>query len=203
MNCSPFDLRDYFFGELNASDRRQVEVHLDGCASCREEMASLGVMRSALLTVRDEEPPRRIAFVSDKVFEPRWWQVWASGPRAGLASAALLAAAIFAHGLSSSPSTQPLSAGQAPVAATAAIDRAAIDNEVQSRIDAAVRKASADLETRYESRLRQIVAEQRRELEFEHRANLVSMQEYADTLQKRMRMFQRASYDANSAGAAQ
>ena len=27
-----------------------------------------------LSTLRDEEMPRRIAFVSDKVFEPRWWQ---------------------------------------------------------------------------------------------------------------------------------
>ena len=33
-----------------------------------------GVTLDALSTLREEEIPRRIAFVSDKVFEPRWWQ---------------------------------------------------------------------------------------------------------------------------------
>lgn len=191
MNCSPFDLRDYFFGELAAADRRQVETHLDTCGKCREVLASLDLTRTALLTIRDEEPTRRIAFVSDKVFEPRWWQVWASGPRAGLASAALIAAAILAHGWAApSPALQP-SAPQ--------VSRAAIDAEVQRQIDATVQKVSAVLEQKYETRLRQVVAEQRRRLEFEHRANLVSLQEYADTLQKRMRLYQRASYDAPGA----
>ena len=191
MNCSPFDLRDYFFGELAAADRRQVEQHLAGCSNCSEELAGLDLMRTAMLTVREEEPPRRIAFVSDKVFEPRWWQsLWSSGPRLGFASAALLSAAIFVHSFAA-PAASPIAAPQ--------VDRAAIEAEIQSKIDAAVQKASVQLEQRYDAKLRQVVAEQRKDLEFEHRANLVSMQEYADTLQKRMRMFQRASYDAPGA----
>jgi anti-sigma factor RsiW len=191
MNCSPFDLRDFFFGELAAADKRQVEQHLAVCSKCSEELAGLDVMRTAMLTVREEEPPRRIAFVSDKVFEPRWWQsLWSSGSRLGFASAALLSTAIFVHSFAT-PAAIPVPAPQ--------VDQAAIEGEIQRRVDVAVQKASAQLEQRYETKLRQVVAEQRKELRFENRANLVSMQEYADTLQKRMRMVQRASYDSPGA----
>ena len=74
MSCSPFDLKDFFFGELGADDRRKVETHVAACAACREELDALALTGAALMTVRDEEPPRRIAFVSDKVFQPTWWQ---------------------------------------------------------------------------------------------------------------------------------
>ena len=44
--------------------------------------------------------PYRIAFVSDKIFEPRGWAwLWNSAPRLGFVSAAMLAAAILVHGL--------------------------------------------------------------------------------------------------------
>src|SRR2546427_266403 len=33
MSCSPFDLRDYFFGELPEQDRRQMDLHTKGCAA--------------------------------------------------------------------------------------------------------------------------------------------------------------------------
>ena len=85
MMCSPFDLKDYFFGEL---ERRTAGVGRAAswttCAACREELAALSATRSAVLCMREEELPRRIAFVSDKVFEPRWWQKFlASGPQLG------------------------------------------------------------------------------------------------------------------------
>jgi hypothetical protein len=36
MSCSPFDLRDYFLKELTDPEKRQVEMHMKGCAPCRE-----------------------------------------------------------------------------------------------------------------------------------------------------------------------
>ena len=76
-----------------------MEDHVRGCQSCREELDRLNLTRSALASLEDEEIPRRIAFVSDRVFEPRWWQtMWHSGPVMGFASAAVLAAAILVHG---------------------------------------------------------------------------------------------------------
>lgn len=99
MTCSTSATKDYFFGELPASGRAEFEQHIAACVGCREELSELLLIRTALLTVPDEEPPRRIAFISDKVFEPRWYRrFWASAPQLGFASAALLAAAIFSHG---------------------------------------------------------------------------------------------------------
>ena len=77
MSCSPFDLKDYFLQELTDPQRHQVEAHVRTCALCHEEMDRLQMTQAALLSLRDEEIPQRIAFVSDKIFEPsplrRWW----------------------------------------------------------------------------------------------------------------------------------
>ena len=92
-------LKDYVLAELSREECAEVEQHARACESCRVELDALSVTRAALLSVADEEPPRRIAFVSDKVFEPKWYQrLWNSGPRLGFASAAMLTAAITAHG---------------------------------------------------------------------------------------------------------
>lgn len=96
MDCCPFDLRDYELEELNAEQRRQVESHLAACGACREEVERLRLTRQALLRLPEEEMPRRIAFVSDKVFEPAWYvRWWAMLPRLGFALA-VLAAVFFA-----------------------------------------------------------------------------------------------------------
>ncbi|HZS49239.1 MAG TPA: zf-HC2 domain-containing protein [Bryobacterales bacterium] len=99
MSCSPFDLRDFWLEELGAADRRQVEKHLEACARCREELERLRMTQRALLALKDEEVPRRIAFISDKVFEPsgmsRWWAAFLLRvPRFAL-SASLLLAVLF------------------------------------------------------------------------------------------------------------
>src|SRR5580693_5680799 len=98
MSCL-IDLKAYAVDEVTRQERGVVDDHVRGCQSCREELDRLTLTRSALASLEDEEVPRRIAFVSDQVFEPRWWQtMWRSGPAMGFASAALLAAAILVHG---------------------------------------------------------------------------------------------------------
>lgn len=100
MSCPQDDLKAYLLGELPEGDRRGVEAHLAACAACREELGRLRQTAEVLRSVADEEIPHRIAFVSDKIFEPRGWaRFWNSAPRLGFASAALLAAAILAHAL--------------------------------------------------------------------------------------------------------
>lgn len=96
MNCSPFDLRDYCLEELGMAEKRQVEAHLATCFDCREEVERLRLTQQTLLRLKDEEVPRRIAFVSDKVFEPsraaRWWAAFnAHVPRLAWSLALLLA----------------------------------------------------------------------------------------------------------------
>ena len=103
MNCTSIDLKAYFLGEADAPMRRAAEEHLTSCAACQEEHERLRLTQAALFTVREEEMPRRIAFVSDKVFAPRWYQrLWRSGPRLGFAGAAMLAAPSW-----STPSISP------------------------------------------------------------------------------------------------
>src|SRR6202166_1868116 len=100
MSCSPFDLRDYFFGELAEEDRQEVDLHSRSCLTCREELNRLRPTRAVLLALADEEMLQRMGFVSDRVYEPslllRWWRVfWGSAPRLGVASAAMLSVAVI------------------------------------------------------------------------------------------------------------
>jgi anti-sigma factor RsiW len=93
-------LKDYFLRELNQSDASRVEAHVKSCADCHEELERLQLMEAALGSLREEEIPQRIAFVSDQVFEPsrwrRWWGAfWSSSARLGFAAAAMVSGAIM------------------------------------------------------------------------------------------------------------
>jgi len=109
MSCSPFDLRDYLLRELaGPQQRRQVEAHVKTCAPCREELDRLRITEAALLSLADEEIPQRIAFVSDKIFEPSPWRrwlaaFWNSGARLGFVSAAMLSASLVLFALKQAP----------------------------------------------------------------------------------------------------
>lgn len=125
MNCSlpnqKPDWNAYALGELATAERQDADAHLGACEACHEELAALRSTLTALSTLREEEVPRRIAFVSDKVFEPRWWQMlW--NPM--FASAAVLALAIVVHAYS-----RP-------------------DSVSQDQIDAAVTKAVSQVQER-------------------------------------------------------
>jgi anti-sigma factor RsiW len=94
------DWKAYTLGDLNPEVSRQAEAHLAACSHCHEEVATLRLTLDTLSTLREEEVPRRIAFVSDKVFEPRWWQRAFSKTLGSptFAAGALVAAAILIHG---------------------------------------------------------------------------------------------------------
>jgi hypothetical protein len=188
MSCSTFDLKAYFLGELPEGERRVVEGHLADCQDCQEELDRLRLTETALLTVRDEEIPQRIAFVSDKVFEPRWWQaLWNSGPRLAFASAAMLSMAILVYTfVRPAPSIAP-----APVD-TARIE-ALVQQEVGQRLEAAIAKAVAETEARQESKTAELVAAVEKRFELERKADLLAMQENFEVLQKRANVFLSAS----------
>lgn len=186
--CSPFDLKDYFFGELNAEERELVERHAGSCAPCQEELAALQATRSAVLCLRDEEPPRRIAFVSDKVFEPRWWQkILASGPQVGFASAAMLTMAIIFHALQT-PSVTPASTPASPVAQ--------VDQQV---VRAVVEKAVAEAESRQADRFLQVLNERIAQSDRRYEMDLRTVAEYLDRLDKRRGVTRTAAYETTGA----
>ena len=95
MSTAPHDLRDYLLDELNEAEHAEVEAYLKTSPEARDELARLRLTQQALLSVPDEEIPRRIGFVSDKVFEPsrarRWWNgFWDVAPRFAFSMSAVL-----------------------------------------------------------------------------------------------------------------
>jgi anti-sigma factor RsiW len=163
MSCSPFDLRDYFLQELANPQQRQVEVHVKTCAPCREELDRLRITEAALRSMADEEIPQRIAFVSDKIFEPSPWRrwlaaFWNSGARLGFASAAMLSASLVLFALKPAPAPvigvmRPAAPAAVTVTQTSAVPEAAVreaavpEADIQRRIQAAVELA-VDLKTK-------------------------------------------------------
>jgi anti-sigma factor RsiW len=126
MNCEQYDWKAFALGELAANERREAEAHAITCQGCSGELAHVRLTIDTLAALREEEVPRRIAFVSDKVFEPRWWDVFL---KPSFAAALVLAAAILMHGYLVRPP---------------AVDEATI----QTRVNQAVMRAVADVEQR-------------------------------------------------------
>ncbi len=177
MSCT-FELKEYVLGEAAAEDRRAIEAHAATCADCRGEILRLRMTQDALLAVRDEEVPRRIAFVSDKVLGPSWWQrFWNSAPQLGFASAALLAVAILAHGALARPA--------APALDTAAV-QAEVDRQVAAKLDTAVTKAVSAAFSASEKKTADLLAAAEKRYEFDRRADQVAAAANLEMLQKQM-----------------
>jgi len=166
MSCESIDLKEYFFGEASLEDRRLAEGHLSACGTCRDELSRLQLTQAALGSLRDEELPRRIAFVSDKVFEPRWYRrLWRSGPQLGFIGAGLLSCAILVHAF-----VQP--AVPAAPMVTAVADQATIDRAVAERVEQAVVKAVADIEARQRKKTVEMLQAADRKHDLDRRATL-------------------------------
>lgn len=179
MSCS-FDLKEYALGESSREEVRRIEAHAAECGGCRDEIARLQLTRTALLELRDEEPPRRIAFVSDKVFEPRWYmRLWHSAPQLGFVAAAMLACAILVHGFIARPAV-------ATAPASAAVDMKRIERELASRVGEAVAKAVADSEARQQKRTAELLDAAEKKYELDRRATLVAVSEQTRLLEKQM-----------------
>lgn len=135
MSCQNYDWKAYAVGELDRAARQEAEAHAATCPACREELATLRLTLDTLSTLREEEIPRRIAFVSDKVFEPRWWQRWVTP---NFAAACVIAAAILVHAFAQS--------GESPALA-------------QARINAAVNQAVAQIEAQHSAQIERMLAD--------------------------------------------
>jgi hypothetical protein len=191
MSCSPFDLRDYFFGELGEAERRKVDQHVRSCGSCHEEMERLRVTHSALLALPEEEAPQRIGFVSDPVFEPSgagrlWRAFWGSAPRLGFASAAMLSAALLVFAFS-----RPA----VPAAMVVAADTAKIEQQVSERVATAVQKAAAESEARQEKKTRELLVAAEERFQQQHASDVAEVRAEYSYLEKKFSVFEHASYE--------
>jgi anti-sigma factor RsiW len=177
MSC-PIDLKAYVVDELARSERGVVEDHMRGCQSCRDELDRLNLTRSALTSLEDEEIPRRIAFVSDRVFEPRWWQtMWRSGPAMGFASAALLAAAILVHGVEARP----------------AVDAAQIEKQVESQLNARVQAAVSQAQAKQSDEFAKVLNATTNRFELQRQSDLATVQQAANYYRNLLARFEMAT----------
>jgi anti-sigma factor RsiW len=184
MNCSPFDLRDYFLKELTDDQQRQVEAHAQSCAACRDELDRLRLTGVALSSLRDEEIPQRIGFVSDPVFARSWWAAfWGSTARLGFASAALLSVAILVFGV-----TRP-SPGRISLAGF--YSRAEVDQRIQAAVSSS--------ESRQQQKVTQLVHDLVQRADTEHNSRLIA-EDQADRLQRLNYQLQQAHGDYVMAG---
>jgi anti-sigma factor RsiW len=190
MSCSPFDLRDYFFGELPEENRRQVDLHTRSCLTCREELNRLRSTQATLLAVADEEIPQRIGFVSDRVYEPsrfrRWWRgFWGSAPRLGFASAAMLSVAIIVSAMHRPAVVIP--------ATPAPVDVVKLQTDFSRQLNEAVQKAVAESDARHEQRTGQLLAAAAKRFDAERRADMEQVSQNFAIIDRYVRREQRAS----------
>lgn len=195
MNCSSMDLKAYVLGESSADPGEAA--HIESCESCRQELERLRSTHTALLALKEEEIPRRIAFVSDKIFEPRWWQrLWRSGPAMGFASAAILAAAIFVHAYA-----RPV--GTVGPAINAAQIEQSVQAQVSKRLDAEVAKSVAkivaDSQAREAKTARLLDAAEKR-FELQRQSDVAMMEQAARYFENKMGQLMIAS-NRNDGGA--
>ena len=198
MSCSPFDLKDYLLKELAEPQQRQVEVHVRACAPCREELERLRLTEAALLALRDEEIPQRIAFVSDKIFEPSPWRrawsaFWGSAARLGFASAAMLSISLMVFALTR-PAPAPAAPGTVPT-----ISAVPSNAEIDQRIRAAVEQAVAESEARQAKKTEQLVSDLERR-NAEERRQLVAAGDTIDYMNRRANANRLATFRAEENG---
>jgi anti-sigma factor RsiW len=163
MSCSPIALKDYLLNELADSDRRTLEAHIKTCPACCEELDRLRLTEAALFSLREEEIPQRIAFVSDPVFQSsgwrRWWAAfWASPARVGFAAAAMLSAAVV-FSAATRPAAPAIQARVQPAPVAVQSAAAVSESELAERIQAAVDKAVNASQERQMARVKALVDE--------------------------------------------
>jgi anti-sigma factor RsiW len=167
-------IKDYLLGEASGPARSEAEAKLAADPEARNEYARLEHARAVLLSVPDEEPPRRIAFVSDKVFEakPRPWFQWFAHP--SFAAGLMLAGALLAHGVLMRPEPRVI------------VEKAAVGAPVN--VDAIVAQAVARQAAVQERRVAQLVeaavAASEKRFEYQRASDLARMEENLTEIRK-------------------
>jgi anti-sigma factor RsiW len=209
MSCSPYDLRDYLFEELTPAQSGDVRAHLKACTPCAAELDALRSTQAALLTLRDEDIPQRIGFVSDKVFEPspvrRFLSgFWTSAARIGFVSSAMLSAALLvfafrpAQPVHNSAQSGPTQAEIARQIETAVAQQ--VKAQVDSRLTVAVNQAVSVTEARAQKRTTELLAAVQQKYDAERR---LAHAEYQANLEYQRSKYNVALVTASYAGGGQ
>jgi anti-sigma factor RsiW len=162
MTCP--DTRALLFDNLPEAEKERLRAHLAGCEACRLETERLKATTLALRSVPDEEPPVRIRFVSDRVFEPSWWQrLNPFGSPGLLAHAAMALSTVAAAAILITIEWGGYGARSSAQAQHASVDQAGFEQKVQqaveARLNGAVAQAVREVEARQDVKFRGMLAE--------------------------------------------
>jgi anti-sigma factor RsiW len=171
-------LRDYAFDELPAIDRPEMERHIGACPDCAAELDQLRLTTAALRILPDREIPQRIAFVSDKVFQPSPVTRFLRSAWAGLASAGLMAAALIFTVVH-----QPAPRVRTIIQSASGTD---VTQQVAKQIDEAVSRAVQQAHTQDAELTKAALAEAETRHQREHRVLMVEMEQSLEYIQKRL-----------------
>ena len=181
MDHPEIDLNAHALGEGTPAEREAAAAHLAATPEAREDFERLQFALTALQSVREEEIPRRIAFVSDPVFEPSLWQrFWSSTPRLTFAGAGLLAVAITAHGFLMRP---VIIQATAPVTQ---VSQADVDAAVQKAVSSAVQAVEARTDARVRQEVSLAVSQTEKRFTQEIQLMSATMQENETILRKQL-----------------
>lgn len=189
MDRQDRDLRELVFGDaLGATPEADLQA-ISSDAASRDELNRLLRLREVLLSVGDEEPPRRTVLVAPpRVDAAPWWQRWFGAPGWAFAGAATLAVAIVFHALWTvgAPAPAMLSAGQTEGARTPGISVAtATDGTaeervlqlVDARVEEAVRTVRAEMAARQQQDTLRLVSATEDRLRAQHEQEMLEMRE--------------------------
>ncbi|MCS7043236.1 MAG: zf-HC2 domain-containing protein [Bryobacteraceae bacterium] len=181
MQCADFDWKGFVLQEVPPQERRAMEEHLKACPACSREVEALGLTLVAVRQLPQHPIPRRLAFVSDPVFELPWWKrLWRMpAPAWGFASALVLAAAILGQARLTPPRPE---AGGADAQAVERAVRAELERRLPAAVEAALRQQLGPAAARMEARL----AEFEKRMEAQRRADLRDVTAAFELLQKRI-----------------
>jgi anti-sigma factor RsiW len=121
VNCHDLPTAAYIDGELDSSEERAVERHLEGCPACRGLVADLRTLRAAAFTLdRREAPADMLARIQGRLrAEPparrllAWpntrsaWSTWLAAAAALLITTAFGLAPLLRTGPASKPDAAP------------------------------------------------------------------------------------------------
>ncbi|MCU0229052.1 MAG: hypothetical protein MUF01_15585 [Bryobacterales bacterium] len=197
MSSEERDLRDLVFGDAlstaNDAELQAISSHPERS----HELNRLLRLRETMLSLREEEPPRRTVLVAPVVpVRASWWRGWLGNPGWAFGGACALAAAIVFHavwmgGAGAPPPSQvtvvstptpALSARVvAPQLAPAASQPEALDPRVLALVDArvneAVRTVRADLSAQHQQETQRLLAATENRLRGQYEEEMVDFRE--------------------------
>jgi anti-sigma factor RsiW len=116
MSCKRIESKmlGYVDGRLKASEAREVETHLAGCATCRLRVNEFRAVSGLLDELPQIEPSaafdaRVRARVAAEPARRSWWAWFAPSPRVAFAASMLLLAIVWLGSRSGPDSTGPVS----------------------------------------------------------------------------------------------